>query len=186
VTPRVDNGPARVLRTYFRAKDENRPHLMREVFTHDAVLRIRVDSDAISFPAETRGLGPITDVLVSDFGRTNENVYSFYLDCPPADATSFECGWLVGMSMKGTGEIRVGCGRYEWTLRPGEPLLACALAIGIECMQVLPAGEARPVFSWLTGLDGYPWATRGQVLASAPKLAQLAPVLESLQEKGPR
>jgi hypothetical protein len=39
-----------VLTTYFRAKDENRPHLMQEAFSETATLEMIVKTDAISFP----------------------------------------------------------------------------------------------------------------------------------------
>ena len=176
--------PAQVLRNYFHAKDENRPHLMRLALCEDALLRIEVKSDAISFPSEARGLAAITEVLVSRFGQTYENVYSFYLDRPPADTATFACDWLVGMSTKVNGEVCVGCGRYGWTFQRGDRLLASALEIAIESMQVLPASRGGIVFSWLTGLRGYPWTTAPEVLASAPELPVLTPVLEYLGRGG--
>lgn len=51
----------------------------------------------------------------------------------------FSCDWLVGMPDKETGNARVGCGRYDRTFRPGEPLLADRLVITIDAMQVLPS-----------------------------------------------
>jgi hypothetical protein len=171
--------PESVLRTYFHAKDENRPHLMRHTFAEDAVLRMQVKSDAIQFPSETHGLAAITDVLVRSFGQTYENVYSFYLDRPAADVEAFSCDWLVGMSVKSSGELRVGCGRYDWTFQRGEPRLASALEITIEHMQVLPAQHSDAVFTWLAGL-GYPWTSTRQVLASAPSITSLSPVLQYL------
>src|SRR5438270_15487 len=41
---------ANAIRTYIRAKDENRPHLMPNAFTPDANLAMRVEADNISFP----------------------------------------------------------------------------------------------------------------------------------------
>src|SRR4051794_38575292 len=89
-----------LLRTYFHAKDENRPHLMAQVFTADARLEMQVNSEAISFPAVTQGLDVIADVLVRKFGQTYENVYSFYLQHPAPEtrAEQFSCDWLVIMS----------------------------------------------------------------------------------------
>ncbi|HEV8312807.1 MAG TPA: hypothetical protein VGQ23_07055 [Burkholderiaceae bacterium] len=176
--------PESVLRTYFHAKDENRPHLMRRVFTDDAVLRMQVKSEAIAFPAETHGLAAISEVLVSRFGQSYENVYSFYLSRPTAGDEAFTCDWLVGMSVKGSGELRVGCGRYDWTFQRSEPWLACALDITIEQMQVLPARKSGAVFAWLTALD-YPWASAQQVLASAPAIMALSPVLQYLGRRAP-
>jgi hypothetical protein len=177
--------PEQVLRDYFHAKDENRPHLMRQVFCEDALLRMEVKSEAISFPAQTHGLVAITDVLVSRFGQSYENVYSFYLGRPAAGDEAFTCDWLVGMSVKGGGELRVGCGRYDWRFRRGQPLLASELAITIEQMQVLPARQADAVFAWLTGLS-YPWTSAPAVLASAPDIPALVPVLQHLGREAAR
>jgi hypothetical protein len=40
--------------TYIRAKDENRPHLMPNVFTPDARLEMRVETGNISFPPASK------------------------------------------------------------------------------------------------------------------------------------
>src|SRR5207344_3266465 len=92
--------PEDVLRTYFHAKDENRPHLMAGVFCETATLETIVKTGAISFPPVSTGLASITDVLVRKFAQTYENVYSFYLERPRPEihSDSFSCDWLVGMS----------------------------------------------------------------------------------------
>ena len=68
---------------YIRAKDENRPELMRRAFAEDATLEMVVNSGAISFPPFTEGVGSITDVLVTRFNETFENVRTFCLANPP-------------------------------------------------------------------------------------------------------
>jgi hypothetical protein len=68
--------PEHVLRAYFHAKDEDRPHLLDGVFSIDARLDIRNPSEQISFPAVTVGLAGIADVLVRRFNQAYENVYS--------------------------------------------------------------------------------------------------------------
>ena len=105
--------PEFVLRTYFLAKDSNRPHLMGRAFCQDASLRMEVKADAIAFPAETTGLEAISAVLVRNFGQAYDNVYSFYLERPPAACDRFSCDWLVGMTEKSTSQVRVGCGRRD-------------------------------------------------------------------------
>jgi hypothetical protein len=54
--------PESVLRTYFRAKDENRPHLIGRAFTLGAVLEIRNKASSIEFPA-LDGLAPVVAYL---------------------------------------------------------------------------------------------------------------------------
>lgn len=82
-----------ILRNYFHAKDENRTHLLTQVFAENARLEMQVNSDAIFFPAVTQGRDAIGDVLVRKFGQTYENVYSFCLQRPTPGivADQFSC-----------------------------------------------------------------------------------------------
>jgi hypothetical protein len=147
--PNAAATPESVLRAYFHAKDENRPHRLDEVFTEDAVLHVHNASSAIAFPAVTQGREAIGAVLVSEFNRTYENIYSFYLGRPPATATAFSCAWLVGMTDKSTKAARVGCGTYEWQFAPAPGGLASRLVIRIDAMEVLPPHDGKPVLAWL-------------------------------------
>jgi hypothetical protein len=176
----------RVLRTYFRAKDENRPHLMREAFSEAATLETVVKTSAISFPPLSHGLAPITDVLVRKFAQFYENVYSFYLERPlrHVPLTSFSCDWLVGMSEKESGRVRVGCGRYDWRFQPEEPRLADRLVINIEAMQILSADRCDAILQWLTQLP-YPWCSARTVLEAAPSISELDPVLSHVGRQRP-
>src|SRR5678816_4629492 len=97
--------PEAVLRGYFHAKDENRPHLLEDVFASGAEVVVRNQSANIAFPAVTRGRTAIAEVLVRSFALSYENIYSFYLDRPPAaDAQEFTCSWLVGLSERASGD----------------------------------------------------------------------------------
>ena len=172
--------PESVLRDYFRAKDENRPHLLERVFAADAELRIRNLSDNIAFPAATRGRAAIAEVLVRSFALANENVYSFYLDTPPvAGAQAFDCAWLVGMSERASGQLRVGCGTYAWSFAAEPSPLATRLAIVIERMEVLGQRESGPVFAWLESLS-YPWSSAAAARRGMPAIESLSPVAEFL------
>ena len=175
--------PETVLRTYFRAKDENRPHLMHKVFCEEATLEMHVHTGSIAFPAISCGVAAITDVLVRQFDRTYENVYSFYLQRPPEAATDFSCGWLVGMSEKDSGNVRVGCGRYDWQFERDLSGLAERLTITIEAMEVLPPSQLVPVLGWLERL-AYPWSSASAAIASAPAIEALAPVLQHIGTHG--
>lgn len=178
--------PATLIRTYIRAKDENRPHLMAHAFAADATLQMTVKSDAISFPARSEGLAAITDVLVRRFGQTYDNVYTFCLaDTQPAsDAASYRCDWLVGMTDKQSGNVRVGCGSYLWTFTDArQDRYVQSLEIVIEAMEILPADTAQPIIDgWLAQLS-YPWSTARQACDAAPVLAALAPVLAYLRTR---
>ena len=148
-----DLAPEAVLRSYFHAKDENRPHILERVFEPGAELVVVNHTATISFPARTVGREAITDVLVRNFGQTYENVYSFYLRRPPVAAEAFSCGWLVAMSEKQSKSVRVGCGRYNWSFAKAAPHLATHLTLTIQAMQVLPPAELAAVLAWVQALN---------------------------------
>lgn len=169
-----------LVHTYFRAKDQNRPHLMAQVFAPEARLEMTVKTGAISFPAITDGLASITNVLVRKFGQTYENVYSFCLKRPtPSDRSSFSCDWLVGMSGKEGGQVRMGCGRYDWHFQSEAPYLVDRLHITIEAMQILPGENLESLMTWLADLP-YPWSDRSMVVETMPRIPGLEPVIDYL------
>jgi hypothetical protein len=170
--------PDAVLRSYFRAKDENRPHVLHDVFSPVARLEMIVRASTISFPAVTIGRDAIADVLVRGFGQTYENVYSFYLERPAAHARTFACDWLVAMSDKRDHTVRVGCGRYEWTFDDGSGL-ATGLVITIEAMQLLAPLALEETLGWIRRLD-YPWSSAGAVANALPQDERLRSVLDYL------
>ena len=180
--PSAMQTPESVLRTYFRAKDENRAHLIGRAFTPGAVLEIRNKISTIEFPAISTGRDTIADVLARRFGQTYENVYTFYLARPPQAATAYRCDWLVVMSEKRSRQVRVGCGQYDWTFDAAHHGLASHLVITIEAMQILPPLDWDPISAWLERME-YPWSSAGAVLASAPALDGLAPVLAYLSRE---
>ena len=169
--------PRDIVATYIRAKDENRPHLMRGAFATTAELRVVATPGTISFPGFTQGIDPITDILVRRFAQTYENVHTFCLAAAPRDdATTFSCPWLVGMSEKETRAIRVGCGRYDWVFNVAPPRLVGRLTITIELMQSLAADTLPPIMDWLAQLP-YPWCSAQTAVRTAPTLDDLRPVL---------
>jgi hypothetical protein len=168
--------PETVLRNYFHAKDENRPRILDSTFALDATLEVKNRTSAISFPARTVGRNAIADVLVRDFGKTYENVYSFYLSRPGKQQRTFTCDWLVAMTEKSTGAVRVGTGSYDWTFDDGPPHLATSLVITIASMQVLPASAMPAVFAWVSRLS-YPWSSASEVRAAVPNLPEVQAVL---------
>lgn len=169
-----------LLRDYFHAKDENRPLYMARAFAPAAALRMVLKTQSIAFPSEVSGEPAIADTLVRKFGQTYENVYTFYLarPAPGAVLADFSCDWMVGMTEKASGNVRVGCGRYDWRFQ-AEPHRVRELVITIEAMETLAPATAAAVLGWLTALP-YPWADRSAICAGAPALAELAPVLAYL------
>ena len=178
-SPHPPSSARAVLRGYFHAKDENRPHLLADVFSADAALEVVNRTTGIAFPAVTRGREAIGDVFVRQFAQTYENVYSFYLSSPPERAAQFACGWLVGMTEKESRSVRVGCGRYDWTFQTEEPCLASRLVITIEAMEILPPSQFGPVFGWLGALS-YPWSSATEAARHAPRIDALGRVLQCM------
>ena len=143
----------RAMRSYLTAKDENRPHRLEDCFTGDAVVEMRVDTGAISFPPQLVGREAIAETLCRQFGQTYENVYTFYLGRPEGRLPEgrFSCDWLVVMSAKSDGSLRVGCGRYDWhfvATANGEEAIAEHLTIGIDAMAVLPRALGKEIRAW--------------------------------------
>ena len=169
-----------IIRTYIRAKDENRPHLMISAFAETATLDMVVKTGAIAFPPVCDGINAITRVLVQDFGKTFENVYTFCLARPPEgnDAT-FSCRWLVGMSAKDDGAVRIGCGRYDWQFETRDPGLVEKLTITIESMLTLSPDGLRPAMNWLSSLP-YPWCLAEEAIGGMPHLEGLEAVRNTI------
>jgi len=167
--------------TYIRAKDRNRPDLMASAFVEDATLEMVVNTGTISFPPLTRGLASITEVLVTRFGQMFDNVRTFCLAGPPRpDEDTFSCAWLVAMSERQTGAVRVGCGRYDWSFRDGSARLVEHLRITVDLMQVLPAQDFDAVMGWLAKLP-YPWCPGAAATRNAPRLDGVEPVIRYLE-----
>jgi hypothetical protein len=172
--------PAVSIVTYIRAKDGNRPHLLDTAFSEDAVLQMLVRTESISFPASCVGREAIAETLVRRFNQTYENVYTWCIGAPPVpNAEGFSCDWLVAMSEKQGGAVRIGCGRYDWSFsRPDHRVRS--LAITIEAMETLPRETLAPVMKWASNLP-YPWCSRELVTGTPPHLPGVPHVLELLR-----
>ena len=170
---------AESIQAYIRAKDGNRPHLLEDVFLGDAQLRMVVRTAAISFPPMSVGRTAIADTLVRRFNQTCENIYTLCIgEAPSGEVESFTCGWLVAMSEKQGGAVRVGCGRYDWTFAtPGSKVRA--LTITIAEMETMPGELLAPVIAWISSLP-YPWCDANLPGSTAPKFLPLQLVVQEL------
>jgi hypothetical protein len=171
------------IRTYILAKDSNRPQLMKDAFAGDCELETVVKTDAISFPSSAKGWEEITRVLVTNFGDQYENVRTFCLSRPDSDyLRHFRCNWLVGMSAKQGGAVRVGCGHYNWHFGSDDDRRVKKLVIDIEVMCVLPVQTSEPIMQWLAALP-YPWCSNIQACESIPAIDALRPIERFLAPK---
>lgn len=177
--------PYEAVTNYFHAKDGNRPYLMRRAFAEEATLELVVHTDAIAFPAMSKGLAAIENTVGRRFADDFENVYTFGLSLPEArHRRHFPCHWLVGMSAKRNGPIRVGCGRYDWHFNDDARCLIEHAIITIEAMVQLPATEIDRIMGWVSALP-YPWCTPADALQTMPTDAALADVRRYLERAQP-
>jgi hypothetical protein len=156
---------------------------MKQAFAENAELEMVVKTDAISFPSSAKGIAALEDILVRRFGFDFENVYTFCLSEPPeAGCRHFACYLLVGMSAKANGQIRVGCGRYDWYF--GGRGQVEKLVIAVEVMKVLPADALAASMTWLSALP-YPWCSADEALRRMPASDALAEIKAYLEEARP-
>jgi hypothetical protein len=171
-----------IIATYIFAKDGNRPWLMRRAFAEDARLEMVVKTDAITFPSTATGVDAITEALVRRFSEDQENVYTLCLSSPPdGRRRTFSCDWLVGMSRRDSGEVRVGCGRYDWSFADSDQMLAGDLKITIEVMQILAPKKLWSVMAWLSDLP-YPWCSAQRAAETIPRLDGLGSISDFLRQ----
>ncbi len=177
--------PSEAVSTYILAKDGNRPFLMRRAFAEDAELEMVVKTDAISFPGSAKGVSAIEDILVRRFGFDYENVYTFCLSQPSkANRRHFPCHWLVGMSAKKDGQVRIGCGRYDWYFRPNMECRVERLVITIDVMKIFPAADLAASMNWLSGLP-YPWCAPDDAVRAIPAIEGFAGIETYLKQVRP-
>jgi hypothetical protein len=171
--------PSDSIRAYIHGKDRNRPHLLRRAFVPTASVGMVVKTPAISFPSEVTGLDAIADIFVRRFASTYENVYTFCLSSPPGeDSNAFSCDWLVAMSEKDGGAVRLGSGRYDWSFAHDSRLVE-RLVITIDVMQKASPAQLHRVMDWVTAIP-YPWCPVDVVLKRAPDIADLAETMRHL------
>lgn len=176
MTPSTQISAADAISTYILAKDCNRPQSMKDAFARDCELEMVVKTDAISFPSAAGGVDQVTEVLVTNFGNQYENVRTFCLSRPISKhLPHFHCAWLVGMSSREGGAVRVGCGHYNWYFGSEDDSRVKKLVIDIEVMCVLPVETSAPIMKWLAALP-YPWCSNLQACQSIPPIEALRPI----------
>jgi hypothetical protein len=177
--------PFEAVSTYFYANDGNRPFLMRRAFAEEADLEMVLNTERISFPSSAKGVAAIEEVLGRRFANDFENVYTFCLERPTeANRRHFPCHWLVGMSEKNDGPVRVGSGRYDWYFTSDSRCLVERLIITIDVMRIFPANELAAIMSWITSLP-YPWCSRDEALRDMPRIEGLGLVRRYLKDVRP-
>lgn len=169
---------------YIKAKDNNKPHLMDKVFSEQASLKMIVQTDNISFPAEVSGLDKITRTLVLDFNNSYDNIYTLCLTDTVdqhQNRNHLNCRWLVCMTEKSSGSSRLGYGDYQWNFEEKTSGLARLLTITIDNMILLPDELQPDVLSWFDNLP-YPWVLSSELRATMPDIELLNDTLLPLYQ----
>ncbi|GGK55526.1 hypothetical protein [Amphritea balenae] len=167
---------------YIKAKDNSKPHLMAKVFAEQAVLKMNVQTDNIAFPAEVLGVDKITHTLVQDFNNSYDNIYTL---CITDSVDQYQhhnhlsCRWLVCMTEKSSGSLRLGYGDYHWCFEEKSSGLISQLTITIDDMQILPEGMESEILSWFDTLP-YPWALSSELKTTMPDIELLYKTLQPL------
>ncbi len=175
----MNNNNQMLISQYIKAKDNNKPHLMKSVFSQQATLEMIVQTDNISFPAKVTGVNQITQTLVSEFNTTYENIYTLCLTDTvqqKVEQNQLNCRWIVCMTEKTSGSLRLGYGDYQWNFEKNAPGLANHLVITIEHMIILPQALQPKVLSWFDKLP-YPWALSSELQATMPDIELLSDTL---------
>jgi hypothetical protein len=164
---------------YIHAKDSNRSHIMKDIFSTDAVLTMKVMTNNISFPEKIFGVSEIADTLATQFSTKFENVYTFCIGEPPSKLVdAFECRWFVCMTDKETRSTRIGHGTYEWALDTYARKVK-ALLIRIEQMEIVSEEWREPILRCAQKLP-YPWCPALSILAAAQAIGPLDAVSVAL------
>jgi len=168
---------------YICAKDKNRPHLMDEVFTSNATLEMKLKTQNIFFPSRTLGIENITDVLVTKFSQSYEQVYTFCLiDTINNSSQILKSDWIVCMREKKSGDIRIGYGVYNWFFTKDEEPLVKHLTIQIEEMITMEKEYSTLFFNWVEKLD-YPLCSLEQLFKKSPNFRAIKSIQKYFREK---
>lgn len=162
---------AHCIESYILAKDGNRPELLAQAFEPEAIVTLDVQTDQISFPGRLSGRKQISRELVEQFNRDYENVSTFCLATPPPSFLVFCCPWLVVMTDRHEGRLRLGWGLYDWRRESVSSALS-ELTITIRDVVIGSPESATPVLGWASALD-YPWCPAGRLWDNAPSLSAM-------------
>ena len=171
------NTPKDLLEAYLEAKDLDRPSLILECYTPNAILTYSIATDTISFPNKVLGADAIAQTLVRDFRQRFDRCKTYYV-CDAIVA----CGqriafipWLVIMREVSNSALRVGKGYYRWQFESEETRMrVCAMHIHIERMDILEDRDGKTLHALQSEL-AYPWLPPATLVETFERLMKQAP-----------
>ena len=171
------NTPKDLLEAYLEAKDLNRPSLIPECFTANAVLTYSIATDTISFPNKVVGADAIAQTLVRDFGKNFDRCKTYYL-CDSIVDNSQRIDlmpWLVIMREASNSALRVGKGYYRWQFESDDTRMrVCAMHIHIERMDIIEDRDGKTLYALQSELP-YPWLPPATLLETFERLIKQGP-----------
>lgn len=153
------NTPKDLLEAYLEAKDLDRPSLILECYTPNAILTYSIATDTISFPAKVMGADAIAQTLVRDFRRKFDRCKTYYV-CDSIVDRGHRIDfmpWLVIMREASNSALRVGKGYYRWQFESDETRMrVSAMHIHIERMDIIEDRDGKTLHALQAEL-AYPW-----------------------------
>lgn len=176
------NTPKNLLEAYLEAKDLNRPSVILERYTPNAVLTYTIATDTTSFPDKVLGAEAIAQVLVRDFRKKFDRCKTYYVcdSIVDRDQRIDFLPWLVIMREASNSALRVGKGYYKWQFESGETRMrVCAMHIHIERMDNIEDRDGKTLRALQSELP-YPWLPPATLLEIFERLIKQAPTFAFL------
>jgi hypothetical protein len=173
-----------LLEAYLQAKDRNRPAVIIDCYTPDAVLTYSIATDTIAFPAKVIGSAAIAQTLVRDF-RKNFDCCKTYYVCDSLTQNAHDINflpWLVIMRQVSTAALRLGKGWYRWGIKSSRAgLRVCAMHIHIERMDIIEDADGDRLHALQDALP-YPWLPPAVLGDTFGRLREQNPALGFIEE----
>lgn len=171
------NTSKHLLEAYLEAKDLNRPYLILECYTPNAILTYSIATDTISFPAKVLGADAIAQTLVRNFRQKFDRCKTYYV-CDSIVDRGHRIDfmpWLVIMREASNSALRVGKGYYRWQFESDETRMrVSAMHIHIERMDIIEDRDGKTLHALQAEL-AYPWLPPATLLETFERLMRQAP-----------
>ena len=171
------NTPKDLLEAYLQAKDLNRPSVILDCYTPDAVLTYSIATDTISFPAKVLGADAIAQTLVRDFRKNFDCCKTYYVcDSIAHDVQRIDfMPWLVIMRQVSNTALRLGKGCYRWRFERDETRMrVCAMHIHIERMDIIEDRDGNKLHALHAALP-YPWLRPAMLSETFERIMKQSP-----------
>jgi len=167
----------RVLRAYLHAKDCGVPARFADAFTPDATFTSRFEFETSFSDEEPRvGLAAIAETFGLLTKHCDNITTLCTLDSVVTDGDTLRNKWIVAMTNRDSGCIRVAWGDYVWTMDP-EAERARSLIVNMRHMAEMGPEHAEVVLVWLRALPA-PWCDGQALVVDMPALLGLVNLRE--------